>query len=264
MDLDQGVLLGQPRSGKDAPKLVIPVVPWHQIELRIRKHWVVRKNPHHSIIGQTGSGKSHLTRYGILATCEYDRVLFLDFKGDDETLRGFGHVVDHFPSKPMRSARKLMQEGRVGENWFRLVTSRRWDVAKDQVGEALERVMDEGDWIVVVDELRVTTDTREPGLNLAPQWEAIVLRGRSRGVGLVNSTQEPRWVRGSFYTQSQFYWISNVEDEAAQKRIAEIGSSRALLDYLPHIPPLWWIYTDKLDGTRFWALTQAPPASARR
>ena len=118
--------------------------------------------------------------------------------------------------------------------------------------------MAEGDWVVVVDELRYVTDTKAPGLNLSPQWEAIVLRGGSRGVGLVNLTQEPRWVRGSFYTQGSYYWISRVEDEAAQKRIAEIGSSRALLDHLTNIPRRTWIYTDSLEDERFWAYTRVP------
>jgi hypothetical protein len=223
---------------------------------------VIRDAPHHSIMGQTRSGKSHLTRWGILETCRFDRVLFIDCKGDDPTLAGLGRVVNRFPSRGMRSARQLMSDGAAYENWFRLVISTNWELAREQIGEALEAVMDEGDWVVVIDELRVITDTRPPGVNLAPQWEAIILRGGGKGVGAVNLTQEPRWVRGSFYSQPSFLWISRVEDEAAQKRIAEIGSSRALLEHLSTIKRRWWIYTDSLEDERFWALTQAPPAAA--
>ena len=240
------------------PDLVIPEVSWPVVRSRLLRLWKVRDAPHHSIMGQTRSGKSYLTRYGILETCKWDRVLFIDGKGDDPTLTGLGRVVNRFPTRMSRGTKKLMEEDHPMGNWFRLVTSSDFSVARNQVGEALESVMREGDWIVVVDELRYVTDTRAPGLNLAPQWEAIILRGGSRGVGAVNLTQEPRWVRGSFYTQGSFYWISRIEDEAAQKRVAEIGSSRALLSYLATIPRRKWIYTDALEDERYWALTQVP------
>lgn len=220
--------------------------------------WVIRDAPHHSIMGQTRSGKSYLTRYGILDVCQWDRVLFIDGKGDDRTIMGLGRVVNRFPSKMTRNARALMRDNAPRENWFRLVTSRDRMTARDQVGEALERVMDEGDWVVVIDELRYVTDSKDPGLNLSPQWEAIILRGGGRGVGAVNLTQEPRWVRGSFYTQGSFYWFSRVEDEAAQKRIGEIGSSRSLLDMLANIPRRVWIYMDNLEDERYWAFTRVP------
>lgn len=240
------------------PELVIPDVPWHVIRTRLQRTWDVRQNAHHSVMAQIGGGKSYLARHGILDVCKYDRVLFIDCKGDDATLQGLGKVVNRFPRKAMRNARALMNEGKAGENWFRLVTSRRWEIAKEQVGEALEAVMDEGDWIVVIDELRAITDARVPGLGLRPQWEAIRLRGRSRGIGLVDLTQEPRWVPGSFYTQSTYYWLGRIEDEAAQKRIAEIGSSRGLMIHLPTVRKRRWIYTDAIEDERFWAYTQVP------
>jgi len=239
-------------------ELVIPEVSWPTIRSRLQRLWVIRDAPHHSVMGQTRSGKSYLMRHGILDVCRFDRVLIIDCKGDDTTLSGLGRVVNRFPSRLTRSARQLMSDKAAYENWFRLVISLDWSVARDQVGEALERVMEEGDWVVVIDELRVITDTRAPGLNLAPQWEAIILRGGGKGVGAVNLTQEPRWVRGSFYTQSSFYWFSRVEDEAAQKRIGEIGSSRSLIDHMNRIPRRKWIYMDNLEDERFWGLTQVP------
>lgn len=244
-------------------ELDIPEVPWATIQSRLASKWVIVDAPHHSIMGQTRSGKSYLTRHGILKVCEWDRVLFIDGKGDDPTISGLGRVVSRFPSKLSRSRQQLFRDDERQGNWFRLVTSMDWNVARDQVGEALTRVMQEGNWVVVIDELRYITDTRAPGLNLAPQWEAIVLRGGSKGVGLVNLTQEPRWVRGSFYTQGSFYWFSRVEDEAAQKRISEIGSSRALLEKLASIPRRSWIYMDNLDDERFWAMTRVPARGGR-
>lgn len=241
------------------PELVIPDAPWYEVRRRLQKHWEVRDAPHHSVMAQTRSGKSYLVRYGILDVCQYDRVLFIDCKGDDQTILGLGYVVERFPNKALRNARTAYFGTDVPQvHWYRLVTSRKWEIAKEQVREALEAVMDEGDWIVVIDELRVVTDARVPGLGLRAEWEAIRLRGGGRGVGLVDLTQEPRWVPGSFYTQSSFYWISRIEDEAAQKRIAEIGSSRGLMQFLPTIRRRRFIYTDAIEDERYWAFTQVP------
>lgn len=241
---------------KDPDRLIVPKLSWSVIRSRITRFWDPRDAPHHSIIGQTRSGKSYLMTRGILPTKAWERVLIIDGKGDDKTLSGVARPVTRFPGRLARSRRQLLRDNEKYGNWFRLVTSSDWDVAKEQAREALERVMSEGDWYVVIDELRYLLDKSEAGLGLVAQWEAIVLRGGSRGVGLVSLTQEPRWVRGSFYTQSSFYWFSKVEDEAAQKRISEIGSSRALLPLLTSIPRRWFLYMDNLEDERFWALTR--------
>ena len=240
------------------PELVIPELPWNVIRRRLLERWDVRQVAHHSVMGQVGSGKSFLARHGILDTCRYDFVLFIDAKGDDSTLEGLGKVVNRYPSRALRAQRRSYHGDKPGVQWYRLVTSHRWEIAKEQVSEALTMVMMEGDCIVVTDELRAITDARVPGLGCRAEWEAIRLRGRSRGIGQVDLTQEPRWVPGSFYTQSSFYWVSRVEDELAQKRIAEIGSSRGLMQHLPTVPKRKWIYTDYLDDERFWAYTQVP------
>lgn len=249
-------------------ELVIPTVPWPVIRSRLARMWTVRDAPHHSVIGQTRSGKTFLARHGILDTCLYDRVLFIDAKGDDPTSDGLGHTVHRMPSKTKRMTTRMIKEdqrmfgprpadsrSKARSNWFRLVTSDQWDRAIPQVRDALEQVYAEGNWIIVTDELRYLTDKRQPGLGLEAYWNQIIFRGGSRGIGMVSLTQEPRWVPGAFYTQSSFYWFSRIEDEAAQKRISEVGSSRSLLPVLARIPRRWWIYTDNLEDERFWAYT---------
>jgi len=72
---------------------------------------------------------------------------------------------------------------------------------------------------------------------------------------MVNLTQEPRWVPHSYYTQSSFFFLGRVEDELSQKRIAEIGSSRALLEHLSRIRKRNWLYMDNEESDRFWART---------
>lgn len=237
------------------PELVIPQVSWDDVRRRVNRLWRTRESPHHSIVGLTGSGKTYLVRHGLLDMAKWDRVLIVDVKGDDRTLQGLGKPVRHLPGV-LYAAKKAIEEEKPRQNWFRLVTYEAYADAHDQVGEAFDRVYAEGDWIVVIDELRAIVDPRPPGINLRPMWERFMLRGRSRGVGMVNLTQEPRWVPGSFYTQPSFLWLSRVEDEASQKRVAEIGGSRALLPHLSRVKKRRWIYGDNEDEDRYWAQTQ--------
>lgn len=207
-------------------------------------------------MGQTRSGKSYLVRHGILPLCQWDRVLIIDVKGDDKTLTGLGKPIRQIP-RLMPGMRKLIREERPRDNWYRLVaTNPDWGQSREQVATALQTVRQQGDWVVIVDELRAITDPQPPGLRLAPIWEELMLRGGSRGISMVNLTQEPRWVRGSFYTGAQFFWLSKIEDEAAQKRVAEIGSSRGLLPHIQRVPRHNWIYMDNQEDERFYARTK--------
>lgn len=235
--------------------LDIPIMSFDMIQERVAEYWNPQDAPHMSIMGQTRSGKSYLTRYGIAPLAKYRKLLILDAKGNDTTLNGFGRPVTRIPSY-QRTVRRMVREERPGDNWYRLKIMRGQQAGHDQVAEALDIVYNEGDWIVLVDELRHLVDTRYPGINLRDRWEELMLRGGSRGISLINLSQEPRWLPSSFYTQGSFYWISRIEDEHIQKRITEIGSSRALLPHLQTIPKRRWLYMDNLDDERFWANTK--------
>lgn len=235
-------------------ELVIPDMPWEAVRSRVHEYWEAREAPHHTVMGQTRSGKSFLVRHGILPLCKLDKVLIIDAKGNDKTLEGLGRPVTAIP-RWQRTVRQMIREERPGDNWFRLIVQRGQSAGHDQVGEAIEQVYQEGDWIVVVDELRHLVDREYPGLNLKPQWEELMLRGGSRGISLINLSQEPKWLPSSYYTQASFYWISRIEDEAVQKRVTEIGSSRALLPHLQTVPKRRWLYMDNLEDDRFFART---------
>lgn len=207
-------------------------------------------------MAQTRAGKTYLVRHGILPLCKWDRVCIVDVKGDDRTMAGLAKPVRRLPGK-MSSVRQMLRDERPGDNWYRLVTYDDVGAAREQVHEAFERIYSEGDWVVVIDELRAVTDTQPPGMHLRPDWERFILRGGSRGVATVNLSQEPRWCPGSFYTQSNFYFFSRIEDEAAHKRISEVGSAKALIPHLQTVQRRHWIYMDNMEdsGDRFWAKT---------
>lgn len=239
------------------PTLTIPTVEWSVIRGRLQEFWDAREAPHISILAQTRAGKSFLVRHGIFPLCRWDRALIIDVKGDDPTLAGWGKPVREIPGR-MHSMKRLIREDRPEDNWFRLIVHDDWVTARDQVGEALSRVYDEGDWVVYTDELRAIVEPSEPGLRLRGLWERMVLRGGSRGIASVNASQEPKWCPSSFYTQSNFYAFSRIEDDLAHKRLAEIGSAKQIIPHVKVIPRRRWLWMDNVDvsGDRYWANTK--------
>jgi hypothetical protein len=241
------------------PELVVPDVSWDIVRARVNQFWEARTAPHISVMAQTRAGKSYLMRYGLLPMCRWDRVLILDVKGRDQTLMGLGKPVQQLPTRPQRM-KSFFVRPQPMDYWYRLVVHRgpqNIAAARIQVTTAFERVLREGDWVVVIDELRAVTDPQPPGLHLKPYYEEFILRGGSHGIATVSLSQEPRWNPGSFYTQSNFYFFSRLEDEAAQKRLSEVGSAKKMLPIIQKIPRRYWLYMDNMSdtGERFWGKT---------
>lgn len=225
--------------------------------------WKADLAPHHSIMGQNGSGKTHLIVYGLLPLCVDDKVLIIDNKGDDPVLNAAG-------AKPVRKLPKQMRRATFDNSkpkgaWFRLVVSDQLNQAQDQVGSAIEQVYKEGEWVVVIDETRAVSDPRSPGLGLQPELDRLWLRGRSRRIPVIASTQAPRWVPSSFYDQCQFVWCSRIRDDRAHQRIMEIGSmTRAHIPHIANIRKRRWLYMDDEEDDTFLAETGIPARAAKR
>lgn len=246
----------QPYSKRDADLVKIPTRSWKAVLRRVDEKWKPQFAPHHSIIGQNGAGKTHLIVHGIMPLCLRDNLIIFDSKGDDPVLSQTGaKPVRHIPSK----YRRVLDDDRDKNGWFRLVIYDDVERARDQVGQALDRVYSEGSWIVVLDETRAISDPRSPGLGLQPLLDRLWLRGRSRNISVVAATQAPRWVPTSFYDQCQFVWCSRVRDERAHQRIQEIGSmTRAHIPHIAQIRKRRWLYMDDEDAETWLAETGLP------
>jgi hypothetical protein len=220
---------------------------------RVDRLWVPKQAPHHSIMGQQGSGKSYLITRGLLPLVARNNVLTIDSKGGDETLLGnCGRIVKNLPGR----TRKLSTERKPKENWYHLIVSENRGEAREQVANALDLIYKEGDWTVVIDETRAISDPRSPGLGLQPLLDRLWLRGRSRGINVIAGTQAPRWVPTSFYDQCNFVWCSRIRDQRAHQRVMEIGSmTRDHIPVLAAIRKRQWLFMDDEEDETWAALT---------
>lgn len=254
--------LYRPTRKSESGLVTIPSHSWASVVRRVDEKWQLQYAPHHSILGQNGAGKSHLIVHGLLPLCTSDPVCIIDCKGDDPVLAAAG-------AKPVRilpgRIRRSLDNDRPKDGWYRLVVYDDPARGQDQVGNALEKIYAEGNWIVVLDETRAISDPRSPGLGLQPLLDRMWLRGRSRGIGVIASTQAPRWVPTSFYDQCQFVWCSRIRDERAHQRIMEIGSmTRAHIPHIASVRKRRWLYMDDEDAETFIAETGVPARAARR
>lgn len=229
-------IAGQPVQGAAAPW-----VEWPDVCRVVDKMWDPVNLPHHSIVGLTGSGKSHLAIRGILEPlCPRDRVLLVDTKGDDPVSSVVGRPVRELPRDTWGTIRGRRPEDY--DRWWRLVVHNNRETARNQVHTALTRAFREGNWIIYFDEIRDVTDPKDPGLGLAAHVDVIYRKGRNRRVPIIAATQAPRWVPSSFYDQASFAWLGCIRDEERQKRLREIsGMPRAMLPVIGDLQRRQWL-----------------------
>lgn len=252
-----------PSRRSDSGLITIPSRSWQMVMRRVDQFWKAEFAPHHSIMGQNGAGKSYLIVNGLLPMCVDDKVLIIDNKGDDPVLNSSG-------AKPVRKLpsnlrRVTFDDSKPKSGWFRLVVYDETTRAQDQVGEALQQVYKEGEWVVVIDETRAVSDPRSPGLGLQPELDRLWLRGRSRRIPVIASTQAPRWVPSSFYDQCQFVWCSRIRDDRAHQRIMEIGSmTRAHIPHIASVRKRRWLYMDDEEDETWLAETGVPAVRVQK
>jgi hypothetical protein len=144
------------QSLKDPDSVSIPTRSWQAVIRRVDQLWKPQFAPHHSILGQNGSGKTHLIVHGILPLCTDDKVCIIDNKGDDPVLAASG--ARPVRVLPRELKRATFDDGKPKSAWYRLVVSDEYAHAQDQVGQALQQIYKEGNWIVVLDETRAISD----------------------------------------------------------------------------------------------------------
>lgn len=236
---------------------VVPWLDWPKVAGFVNKIWDPENSPHQSVIGMSGSGKTHLCINGILKPmCSDDRVLIIDTKRNDRLVSSIGQPVEELPKAAQWGQRKR----RPMDNWFRLVVHDQFRPegrkrAADQVLRALEKVYREGEWVIYCDEIQDLGGLRQPNLGLSMHLDEVYRKGRSRHVSILAGTQAPRHVPSSFYDQCSFAWIGRLSDEDKQKRLREIGGMpKEMLPAILKLRKREWLLS--ADGGEYFLRTK--------
>lgn len=230
--------------------LAIPVVEFGRVQGRMMRHWdPFERNPHVAVYGITGSGKSHLIRYGILPLRRYSRTVVIDAKDDrDSVWSGYGRAVSELPEEFFKSGDKEHPAS------WRLVVDRR--NAQTQLRKAFEQIRDEGHCVVVIDESRSITDREQAGLGSVV--ENIILEGRGLGITVIMGAQSTAWAVSALKDQPACTFIGQTSGQKQALTLAElVDHGRDLSPVISQIPARQWLYRDKWDGA-ILALTNPP------
>jgi hypothetical protein len=197
------------RSGFELP----PFVRWDRFLADFR--WT--QGEHLTTIGPTGSGKTVLNRQLLRRR---DFVVVLGIKQRDPELYGpfqdqGYHLVRKFNPEPPHDAdqwRVLLvpQTDRHG-------TEGRQAKAK-VFRQALNDIQDAGNWAVYADDVLYLSDQ----LRLAPELEELWILGRSEGVSVVASSQEPVNVPVMAYSAATHLFLFKNPDLYRARRMAEL------------------------------------------
>jgi hypothetical protein len=204
-----------------------------------------RQGEHLTTIGPTGSGKTVLNRQLLERR---DFVVVLGIKQRDKELYGpfeaaGYHLVRKFDPEPPSDATKwrllfVPQTDKHG-------TAGRQEKAK-AFRQALNDIQDAGNWCVYADDVQYLADQ----LRLAPELEELWILGRSEGVSVVASSQEPVNIPVMAYGAATHLFLFKNPDLYRARRMAELtGVNREIAqETIMRLPDHEFLYIRKTDA----------------
>jgi hypothetical protein len=222
------------RSGFELP----PFVRWDRFQAEFR----FRQGEHVTTIGPTGSGKTVLNRQ-ILRRRDF--VVILGIKPRDPELYG------PFQDEGYQLVRKFDPEPPPDADRWRILLVPQTDkhgtegrTAKAKVfRQALHDVQDAGRWCVYADDVLYLADQ----LRLAPDLEELWILGRSEGVSVVASSQEPVNVPVMAWSAATHLFLFKNPDVYRARRMAELtGVNREVAqETIMRLPDHEFLYVNK-------------------
>lgn len=230
--------------------LAVPTVPFNRIQGRIARLCdPFARNPHIGVYGFTGSGKSHLIRYGILPLRQYSRTVVIDMKDDrDSVWSGFGQPVTELPPA-------FFDSGDFSR--WRIIVDRR--NAQAQLRRVLEQIRDEGHCIVVMDETRSATEREQVGLGSVV--ENLITEARGLGVTMIMGAQSLAWAVSALKDQPAAMFVGQLSGDQPLALAKLAGYGRELAATIRGLPEHRFLYRDVWPGGPMLALTDSPPAA---
>lgn len=232
VELDQSVT----KSGLELPKFV----RWDRFLPQFMSAW--KQGQHVTTIAPTGQGKTVLNRHLLRRR---DWVVVLGIKNRDPELYG------PFQAEGYKLVRKFDPEPPPDEDSYRVLfvpqtdkhgTEGRAAKAKP-FRQALNDIYDAGRWTVYADDIQYMADQ----LRLAPEFEELWMLGRSEGVTVVASSQEPVDIPLQAYGQATHLFLFANPDLHRARRMAELtGVNREVAQHtLMHLPKHEFLYINK-------------------
>lgn len=238
----------------------IPVREFPDVAYHLGAAWrPFERNTHQIVLGNSGAGKSHLIRYGILpALGPFACGVVIDRKpGGDRVWRGFGN---HVAPADLPCPLELRDRSAM---W---VVSSPTGLVRGDVEPILEQLLAERAAVLVLDDATTISETEgdRGGMGLGGAIDEIMREGRANGLSAILGLNSPKWAgRGGAKFMAGTYWVGFTKSRDSRDGFADIAGLpadvRGALDP-PHMAPRRWLYAtdDDETGRHVLALTTAP------
>lgn len=217
--------------------------------------WKWREGEHITIIGPTGSGKTLLTRL-LLRRAPIPWVVVMGVKRRDKEL------YQAYEKEGYELVRRFDPEPPDDADWMRVLfipqSEKPGDEGLQARGRSFKRALNDvdevGHWVVVADDVIVMT--REMGLDRT--FRVLWIEGRSAGISIVASAQEPVNLPPMAYGQASHLFIFKNPDMYRVRRLGELtGFNREVaFAAIPQLAPHEFLYIHKDSGAMLRSIAQ--------
>jgi hypothetical protein len=231
------------------------------------RQWEWKEGEHITTIGPTGVGKTVLNRE-LLKHAPIPWVVVFGIKNRDQELYGpfqkMGYeLVRRFdPDDRFENSRINPDEPKP----YRALLVPRSDkrgvegmAAKARVFKsAMEDIEETGDWVLYVDDVIFVSANPPKGLGLGGHLAVLWQIGRSEGISLVVSAQEPVNIPPTAYGSASHLFIFKNPDMYRVRRLGELtGFNRDVaFETIQHLPKHQFLYINKDTGEMLTSMVE--------
>lgn len=192
--------------------MTIPSLDFASVANRLRRYWIPSEyNPHIGLIGSSRSGKSYLIRHGILPIADGARIVVIDVKpGGSRTWAGWGDTETRIEKGFFLNA--------DGNAHYRMIL-RPGDTSKTEIRRVLNLIANEGDCIVVIDDVpRITANT--PNLGLSGEVNQLVTLGAESNITVILGGNSQVDTPSSLRNQCGRYFYGHMQNQETIKKVS--------------------------------------------